>query len=353
MGYSISRDDYIERLERVKALLDGPGLQDYPSLTTFLNTHTTRPSKPYRDYLKELIGHIITAISQNKPTEIISNGDAVSAYALTISRGFLAKLWGCSRDVASYTSLLLACSLCVNRHTSRSKIDSPKLKKGTDKYPHVIYAYWIDAWTPGQLATKERRAEAWIRAGKKRGGITKQEAISIWGQSVADAVSQDGREKDEKRLKAEKFLRRAYEAVISAKEPGAPATRAELEESAKRFVPKRLKDQPSIEQTARERYKHYVDNIRPFEEQWTHKPPQTLQDIRAEVRREREEQYKDRCRTCFNSWWDNGLTQLRADYGLKYRQLTRAEKTYYGIPGRNVWGLVPVLQAQDTNDKLA
>lgn len=338
MGYSISRDDYIKRLERVRALLDGSGLQDYPSLTTLLNTHTTRPSKPYRDYLKELLNHIIDTISQNKPTETISNGDAISAYALTISRDFLAKLWGCSRDVASYTSLLLACSLCVNRHTSRSKIDSPKLKKGTDKYPHVIYAYWVDAWTPGQLATKERHAEAWIRAGKKRGGITKQEAISIWGQSVADAVSQGGREKDEKRLKAEKFLRKAYDAVMAAKEPGAPVTRAELEESAKRFVP-RIKYENTVEQTARER--------------WTDQPARTLQEIRAEVRREREEQYKDRCRTCFNSWWDNGLTQLKADYGLKYRPLTRAEKTYYGISGKNVWGLAPVLQAQDTNDKLA
>lgn len=343
MGYSISRDDYIKRLERVRALLDGPGLQDYPSLTTLLNTRTTRPSKPYRDYLKELLNHIIDTISQNRPTEIISNGDAVSAYALTISRGFLARLWGCSRDVASYTSLLLACSLCVNRHTSRAKIDSPKLKKGTDKYPHVIYAYWVDAWTPGQLATKERHAEAWIRAGKKRGGFTKQEAISIWGQSVADAVSQDGREKKKDRLKREKYLRRAYEAVIAAKEPGAPVTRAELEESMKRFVPRRLKDQPSVEQTARERWERYEKAIRPFEEYWTpNAPVRTLQTIRAGVRREREEQYAKHCRTCFNSWWKSGKTQLQLDYGLEYRPLSKAEKTYYGIPGKNVWGFVPM-----------
>lgn len=345
MGYSISRADYLKRLQRVSALLDSADIQAYPNLSVLLETHTLKPNKPYRDYLKTLIHHIYTNIEKGKPTEPITNGNTVSAYALTISRHFLSKLWGCSYEVAGNVAIVLACTLCVNRRTSKkpqaiafSESRNTEIEK---KRSQIIYAYWIDSWTPDQLDVKERHALAWIKAGKKRGGLDKEESISIWGQSVADAVSQDGRQKSQKRRKREQRLSRAYEAAIAAKEPGAPVTREELNEYLKRYVPKNPKDQPSFTQEFKKAWEHYEKNLRPFEKYWTHKPEKTTAQVREEVRQRREERYLKRCETCFKSWWEDGKTQLLLDYGLEYRPLKKAEKIYYGITGRNVWALVP------------
>ncbi len=345
MGYGISREVYISRIQRVTALLKGPELADYPSLTKLLETRTTRPKKPYREYLRELLTHIAATVELGKPTEIINNGDAVAAYGLTISRHFLAKLWGCSYEVAGNVSMILACTLCINRRTSRDEEALQKLKARSQEteseYPHTIYAYWVDGWTQAQLEAKEKHAQAWIDAGKKRGGLSKHEAISIWGQTVADAISQDGRQKKSKRREQEQRLARAYEAVINTKEAGAPVTRTELEEYLKKSVPRKEKGQPTIERETADRWKHYQEAERPFEEQWTHKPPRTKASIRAEIRERREQEYKKRCRSCFNCWWREGKTQLLVDYGLEYRPLSGPEKAYYGIAGKNVWGLVP------------
>lgn len=341
--------DYAKRIERILAMLDSPdGLKDYPGLLTLLDVQAGKPRRPYRAYLKDLLEHLLELTKQGKPAEDVTSFDTVSAYAYTISRPYLAKLWKCSYGVAGSVGILLACTLCVNRHTARDEYTRAyfggkypvRADQAGDKYPKIIYSYWVDSWTPRQLAVKEARAQAWISAGKKR-EISKDEAITIWGQDVANAVSQDGRTKSPKRREQERKLARAYEAAINTKEAGAPVTRAELEKCLKRYVPRKGDGQLTLEQEVSREWDIYQSSETRWDGDWKARPVKTKASIRAEIRERREQEYQKRCRTCFDCWWKAGKTQLLIDYGLEYRPLKRAEKKYWGIIGENVWALIP------------
>ena len=230
-------DDYIKRIDNIITKLDSGALDKYPALTRLLDGKTRK--KERRWYLRELLVFIkerLPGVEHNAEPVINKLTGEIEGYKLSTSESKLSEIWGIGETTVRNLSMLFAGTLLMDRQKAQSdKTKRYSKKRNTSsKYNHVMYTYWVDAWRPAQLKVKEARALAWLKAGAPA-KLDKPKVITIWGQSVADAICQDNATKTKEQEQFELYFLQAYEA-IRERTGQIIVTRAEMLEELNKFV---------------------------------------------------------------------------------------------------------------------
>ncbi len=348
-------DGYCLKITRIIHLLeDDTALKSYPYLSHLLNRkrhgHGTN-----RDLLITLVRHMQSAVRRYPSEAIYDASGTITAYAITISIRFIGKLWGMTKETANKTVYLFTATGLINRSRSES-VQARELSEksqeeaakdfhevarsiGDDRElpHHYMFRYWVDGWTPGQLQEKESRA---AKQGDKTTGLERTDVITIHGQRMTTAISENGSGKSKQQLKTEQRVVRAYKSVISRKEYPV-VSKAEMLEELTKQVPIRPHNKPTQAQETERRWTSYQQAQEATDRKWKGKT-RTKEDFRKEVRQEYREEYERRRDRCLNSWWKKGKLALMVQEELAYRQLTAVEKKMYGIKaGRGERFLVP------------
>ena len=315
---------YKEHLGNLIELLSADGLpffDPYPALKTLLLGTCLKRER--RQYLIALLEHIRDNLTKAQPERDTRTG-RIFAYSITVSMGYIsAVVWKISKTdpetetekakpkhyrkskTAQSLSLLFAETMLLNRQTASPDQTQGLSDPDAKARNCVIYRFWVDDWSPAQLAVKEARAQAWLDAGAPA-KLTKNRAIEIFGQHAADAATQNGRKQTTSYKLHESFCEQAY-STIRTRTGRDVVSKAEMLEELRKHVPYKRK------------------NVLP---------------------QKQEEDYQKRCRTSPESHWQDGKTALLFNYALECRQLTREEKILYGVEApRGVHFLIPIRES--------
>lgn len=365
--HSLTIDEYCLKINRVISLLEDPeALRDYPNLTRLLDKKRKATKKhdttTNRALLITLLEHIRSTV-RARPSEAIrdSNG-TITAYAVTISVRFLAKLWGMSPIPANKTAYLFAATTLINRSQTQSQqaralsgsvqADAEREYREMAKslgaedgvhYQHVIFRYWVDGWTAGQLRLKENRAAVQIDR-DITSGMQRTDVITLHGQTTATAISGNGSHKSKNQVHYEEIVIQAYERIVRQNESPI-VSKNEIINELQRRVPRKLREDPPEHEIAEQRWRLYQKNPYLFQAQyprWQHETP-TFEAIQAEIKDDFRERYEHRLVSWPEKWWNKAKVALMTKYNLAFRQLKKAEKSLYGIEGgRGAKFLIPI-----------
>ena len=324
---------YIRRIDSIISKLNSAdSLLEYPAMTRLLDSKTKGNTK--RQHLIELLEFMKEALPQadragTLEKEKHETTGQTTAYRLSISESKLAELWGMGKSTVVSLSLLFADTMLINRQTAKNKKtlsyfekNATPCKNSQNNSQNIIYAYWVDAWTPGQLQIKEARAQEWINIGHPA-KIRKHHAITMAGQSAANAITQSGATKAVQQLLSERRTIEAYEA-ITRRTGREIVVKAEL----LREIEKRLSDKKTWYNSRVEKL-HGEYNLMNIQK--------SDKEIRAEARRENKKRLERLAEKC----WREGKASLLKEKKLDFRQLTREEKQEENITDVTCWALIP------------
>ena len=345
--------DYGEPLGHLIELLSADGLpffDPYPALKTLLLGTCLKRER--RQYLIALLEHIRDNLTKAQPERDTRTG-RIFAYSITVSMGYIsAVVWKISKTygqgdyqiskTAQSLSLLFAETMLLNRQTAPPDQTQGLSDPDAKRRNRQIYRFWVDGWTPAQMAVKEAKAQAWLDAGAPP-KLDKSRAIEIFGQHAADAATQNGRKKTKLYRQHERFCEQAYTAIVN-RTGRAVVSKAEMLDELRKHVPRKRKNWLPQAQETEKRWQAYLEteDIREAAFRTYDGHELTKDHFREEVRREYAEDYQTRCRTSPELYWRDGKTALLLNYALEYRQLTREEKILYGIEARQGAGfLIP------------
>lgn len=345
--------DYGEHLGHLIELLSADGLpffDPYPALKTLLLKPCKKRER--RKYLIDLLAHLRDNLTKAQPERDTRTG-RIFAYSITVSMGYIsAVVWKISKTygqgdyqiskTAQSLSLLFAETMLLNRQTALPDQTQGLSDPDAKQRNRQIYRFWVDGWTPAQMAVKEAKAQAWLDAGAPP-KLDKSRAIEIFGQHAADAATQNGRKKTKLYRQHERFCEQAYTAIVN-RTGRAVVSKAEMLDELRKHVPRKRKNWLPQAQETEKRWQAYLEteDLREATFRTYDGHELTKDHFREKVRREYAEDYQTRCRTSPERYWQDGKTALLSNYALECRQLTREEKIYYNVKARQGAGfLVP------------
>ena len=122
-------------------------------------------------------------------------------------------------------------------------------------YQHVIFRYWVDGWTAGQLRLKENRAAVQIDR-DITSGMQRTDVITLHGQTTATAISGNGSHKSKNQVHYEEIVIQAYERIVRQNESPI-VSKNEIINELQRRVPRKLREDPPEHEIAEQRWRLY------------------------------------------------------------------------------------------------
>ena len=338
----LSVDGYIARIDRaIEALQDNDAFIEYPALTELLNGTAGRAKQTRRSLLIAVLEFIKkTAPRVRKTLEYETNKKTkkIKAYKLTIGGHKLAEIWGISYATARTLSYLFAEAMLLKRRKSdnddakefsRFKAQTANKRKTSQNSQNrtpIIYAYWVDEWTPAQLRAIEAKTQALIAGGALK-TLSRKSATDILGENSANAPAQTNAPISRKKVLFEQWFIAAYYTI--RRDTGAEiVTKDQLfDELIKHIDPLEI-GELTIEERAEKLRKEYQ--------------LAQISKTDAEIMEEARQKQKERLiKVSEKQPWADAKVAFKVKEGLDFRQLRPEEKKKYGLEGVTRWALIP------------